>query len=285
MQDAEVGYAFSLLTVLKRMNYYFMGSEETLLTSSEFDDSYDALIEQYLLYYSSGVDPLEYESLLDSSYRVFSVKGLLYYRDYGDMRKFLAVVDRIRGEIPETWTVTVHGAAAQLETEYDNLAGNWLFSFLFGSVLIFLTVLLFYRRLGLALISLVPAAVSMIISFGCISLVGIKIDAFSIIFMAIITGLVVDYSIHTLVALDQLKTVTNLAESFGAVIGFSGVPVFLSFLTTLLSFMVLLLSSFRGARALGFIMIISLVLSFIFSLYLIPLLVLPHRMKKEADRA
>lgn len=285
MKDADTGYAFSLLTVLKRMNYYFMGAEDTLLTSSEFDDSYDALIEQYLLYYSSGVDPLEYESLLDNSYRVFSIKGLLYYRDYGDMRRFLALIDRIRGDLPETWTLTVHGATAQLKAEYDNLAGNWLFSFLFGSILIFLTVLLFYRRLGLALISLLPAAVSMVISFGCISLAGIKIDAFSIIFMAIITGLVVDYSIHTLVALDQLKTVTNLAESFGAVIGFSGVPIFLSFLTTLLSFMVLLLSSFSGARALGFIMIISLVLSFIFSLYLIPLIVLPNRMKKEADRA
>ncbi|THB63108.1 MAG: hypothetical protein D6B26_06390, partial [Spirochaetaceae bacterium] len=52
-EAAEVGYAFSVLTVLKRMNYYFMGDEESLLTSTEFDDFYDSLIEQYLLYYSS----------------------------------------------------------------------------------------------------------------------------------------------------------------------------------------------------------------------------------------
>ena len=46
------------------------------------------LIEQYLLYYSSSVDPLEYESLLDASYRYFSIKGMVYYRNIDNLNDF-----------------------------------------------------------------------------------------------------------------------------------------------------------------------------------------------------
>lgn len=281
MEAGNVGYAFSMLSVLKRMNYYFMGSEETLLTSSEYDDFYDALIEQYLLYYSSSVDPLEYESLLDNSYRFFSIKGLLYYHNYKDMERFFSTITTMENSLPNGWSLTVHGMVKELEREHANLRNNWLLSFLAGSLMIFLTVLFFYRRFVLALISLIPGVISMLISFGLISMAGISIDAFSIIFVAIITGLVIDYSIHTLVALDHIEKVHSLEESFRMVVGYSGIPIFLSFMTSLLSFMVLLLSSFSGARSLGFLLMTSLVLSFFLSLYLIPLIILPNRLKRE----
>ncbi len=281
MEAGNVGYAFSMLSVLKRMNYYFMGSEETLLTSTEYDDFYDALIEQYLLYYSSSVDPLEYESLLDNSYRFFSIKGLLYYSNYKDMESFFSTLSTIETSLPDGWSLSVHGMVKELEREHTNLRNNWLLSFLAGSLLIFITVLFFYRRFVLALISLIPGVISMVISFGLISMAGISIDAFSIIFVAIITGLVIDYSIHTLVALDHIHKVHSLEESFRMVVGYSGIPIFLSFMTSLLSFMLLLLSSFRGARSLGFLLMTSLVLSFLLSLYLIPLIILPNRLKRE----
>lgn len=279
------GYAYSMLTVLKRIHFYFRGSEETLLTSSEFDDFYDALIAQYLLYYSSSVDPLEYESLLDPSYRLFSIRGLIHYANSDDLSRFMNLLEDIQKEFPENWSLNVHGTVSRLEDERRNLRSNWVLSFLGGSLLIFVTVLIFYRKLSLALLSLVPGAVSMLISFGIISAAGISIDVFSIIFVAVITGLVIDYSIHTLAAIDQLKTVSSLDKGFSAVVGCSGIPITLSFLTSLFSFSVLLFSSFRGARSLGFLLLISLILSFFFSLYLIPLIILPIRQSRERDNS
>jgi predicted RND superfamily exporter protein len=284
MSEENVGYAFSVLSVLKRMNYYFMGSEESLLGSTEFDDFYDSLIEQYLLYYSSSVDPLEYESLLDTSYRVFSIKGLIYYHNYKDLLKFSGLISKMESELPAEWSLSLHGMITQLENEQNNLRKNWIFSFLGGSLLIFFTVFLFYRKLNLALLSLLPGIISMVISFGFISMAGISIDAFSIIFVAIITGLVIDYSIHTLVALDQIKEVPSLEEGFSRIIGYSGIPIFLSFLTSLLSFSVLFLSSFSGARNLGFLLLASLILSFFLSLYLIPLIILPIHIKNGVKK-
>ncbi|HRX16470.1 MAG TPA: MMPL family transporter [Spirochaetota bacterium] len=282
MDSSSAGYSFSLLTVLKRMHYYFMGSEETLLSSNEFDDQYDSLIEQYLLYFSSSVDPLEYESLLNNSYRLFSIKGLIYYRDYSDLEKFIGTINEFKKIIPQNWEVNFYGMASELQKEHDNLRNNWIISFLTSGFLIFLTVFIFYRKVDLALISLLPGIISMIISFGIINIAGISIDAFSIIFVAIITGLVVDYSIHTLAAINRIKKITSIEDSFKQIVGYSGLPVFLSFVTSLLSFMVLFISSFRGAQNLGLILITSLGLAFFLSLYLIPLIILPIRFKKES---
>ncbi len=277
----SVGYAYSLLSVLKRMNYYFQGSEETLLTDNSFDEIYPMLIEQYLLYYSSSVDPLEYESLLDASYRYLSIKGMVYYKNVENLEEFGKTIKLVESTLPEGWSMSVHGMVEDLENEQTKLRHNWIVSFLVGSVLIFLTVLFFYRNLKLALLSLVPAIFSMIFSFGIISSASLSIDAFSIIFVAIITGLVIDYSIHTLTAIESMGEKSSLQEAYGFILSYSGIPIFLSFLTSLFSFSVLFLSSFRGARNLGVLLITSLVVSFFLSLFLLPLLALPHKKKTE----
>lgn len=279
----SIGYSYSLLSVLKRMNYFFQGSEESLLTDASFDGIYPMLIEQYLLYYSSSVDPLEYESLLDASYRYFSIKGMVYYKNVDNLNDFKNVIEEIRGDLPAGWTMTVHGMIEDLGTEQSKLRYNWIISFFFGSLLIFLTVLLFYRNLRLALLSLIPAIFSMIFSFGMIASASLSIDAFSIIFVAIITGLVIDYSIHTLAAIDSLNEGTTMEEGYRFIVKYSGIPIFLSFLTSLFSFSVLLLSSFKGARNLGLLLITSLLISYFLSMFLLPLLALPHK-KSEVKK-
>lgn len=280
-RNEEIGYSFSMLSVLERMHYFFWGDDENLLHDNDFeDDFYPLLIEQYLLYYSSSVDPLEYESMVDSSYRYFSLKGLIYYRNVNSLSNFYQLIDEIQEEIPEGWTINTYGMVQDLQIEKDKLRTNWIISFAIGSLLIFITVLIFYRKLSLALLSLIPGIISMIISFGIISMAHISIDAFSIIFVAIITGLVVDYSIHTLAALARFKDF-HLEEGFAHVIGYSGIPILLSFLTSLLSFSVLFLSSFKGARNLGILLFTSLLLSFFLSLYLLPLIILPYRAKRR----
>jgi len=279
-EDKTIGYSYSLLTVLKRMNYFFQGSEETLLTDPGFDDIYPMLIEQYLLYYSSSVDPLEYESLLDASNRYFSFKGMLYYKNVENLNQFKKTVTLLKDSLPQGWSMSVYGMVDDLNTEQRRLSGNWIFSFLFGSLLIFLTVLLFYRNFRLALLSLVPAVFSMIFSFGIIAGASLSIDTFSIIFVAIITGLVIDYSIHTLAAIETMKKEHLIEQGYGYIVNYSGIPIFLSFLTSLFSFSVLLLSSFKGARNLGILLITSLLISYFMSMFLLPLLALPKKNKR-----
>lgn len=273
-----VGYSWSLLTVLRQLSYYFEGDRDLLLKS---DMMGSFVIEQYLLYYSSSVDPLEYESLVNASYRVCSVKGLLYYRNVDSLREFYGLIDQVNAMLPDRWTIKVHGMVSELKAEEISLKKNWIFSFSIGSFMIFIMVLIFYRKMRLALLSLIPGFISMIFSFGIISLAGISIDAFSIIFVAIIIGLVIDYSIHTLGAVNSLTNLTSAEDGFAFIINYSGKPIFLSFLTSIFSFSVLFLSSFRGARTLGLLLFSSLLVSFFLSVYLLPIIILPYKVKKK----
>ena len=279
--DKLVGYSYSLLTVLKQLSYYFEGDSELLLKD---DGTSSFIAEQYLLYYSSSVDPLEYESLVNSSYRVFSIKGLLYYYNVDTLSEFYNLIDEINSIIPDGWTLKVHGMVSELKAEEISLKKNWIFSFGFGSFMIFAVVLIFYKKIRLAVLSLIPGLISMIFSFGLISLAGIKIDAFSIIFVAIIIGLVIDYSIHTLGAIDSLDKFNSVEEGFSYIISYSGKPIFLSFLTSIISFSVLFLSSFRGARTLGLLLSSSLFISFFLSLYLLPIIILPYKLKNNTNK-
>lgn len=277
----EVGYSYSLLTVLKRINFYFHGDEDSLYSYDDADDFYQMLIEQYLIYYSSSVDPLEYESLVGPSFRYFSIKGFVKYNNVDSLDNFYSTVESLEKLLPENWSLKVHGVIDSLEKEKRGLKNNWIFSFTFGSFLIFITVLLFYKKLKLALLSLIPGFISMILSFGIISTLGIAIDSFSIIFVAIITGLVIDYSIHTLSAIDKLPRVKTIRDGFSYIISYSGIPIFLSFLTSLFSFSVLFLSSFKGARSLGILLFTSLFISYFLSFYLLPIIILPSKIIKK----
>lgn len=273
-----VGYSHSLLTILKQLSFYFEGNKEILLQS---DNMEAFIIEQYLLYYSSSVDPLEYESLINADYSVFSIKGLLYYHNVEDLNEFYTLIDQIDTGLPDGWNIQVHGMINELQTEARILKRNWIYSFAIGSFMIFMMVLIFYRKFTLALLSLIPGILSMIFSFGIISLAGISIDAFSIIFVAIIIGLVIDYSIHTLGAVEALENPATVEEGFTFILNYSGKPIFLSFLTSIFSFSVLFLSSFTGARTLGLLLVSSLLISFFLSVYLLPIIILPNRIKRE----
>lgn len=280
-KSQEIGYSYSLLTILKRIHLYFFGDEESLITLDADDEYYSALIQQYLLYYTSGVDPLEYESLVDPSFRYYSIKGYIKYTSVESLENFYKTIEDLDSIIPDNWNINVHGIVQELQEEKTGLTQNWLFSFIIGSFLIFITVLFFYKKLKLALLSLVPSFISMILSFGIISSMRLSIDSFSIIFVAIITGLVIDYSIHTLSALDKVDSIESIEEGFKYINSYSGIPIYLSFLTSLFSFSVLFLSSFKGANNLGLLLCASLIISYILSLYLLPIMVLPSKLTKE----
>lgn len=277
----RIGYSHSLLTVIKTMNYFFYGAEPEAFRVPETggDEAFQAMMEQYLLYYSGTVDPVEYESLVDSSYRYFSIKGIIKYQDWKTLTEFTKIVSMMRTELPAAWDLKVHGAVRLLQDESDRLRDNWLFSYLIGTSLIAAVILLIYRDLKLALLSILPAMVSMVLAVGIINALRIPIDVYSIIFVAIITGLVVDYSIHTLVGLSFYRLREAEPEGgrvFRFVTDYSGIPILLSFLTSVAAFSALLLSSFRGAVILGFLLLISLMVAFLLSVYLLPLLVLTY---------
>jgi len=286
-ENGDIGYDSSLITIIKRINYYFNSSDPEYHRIPDQDDDFlfQSLIEQYLIFYSTTASPEEYESLTDPSFRLFSINGVLKYTANDSLDKFLETISDIESIIPQEWEFEIRGPVSMLIKQSADLRNNWIFSFVVSLSLIFLTVLIYYRNLKLSLISMFPSLLSVFITTGFIALFNIEIDIYTIIFIAITMGLTIDYTIHVIVAIKELEKRSGVDQVsihdkdsirtyLSFIINYSGLPVFLSFLTSIFSFGILMLSSFEGARNFGLIISLSLIISIAFSVLILPVLLI-----------
>jgi len=286
--NPDIGYQNSILTVLKRMHYYFNDSDPRYLSIPEIEDvqRFSALVEQYLLFYSASASPESYESLIDSAHRVVSIQGILKYRGSGSITEFLSSLSQVRMELPPEWRIELSGPLNELLIRQKQLERNWFFAFAVGSLLIFLTVLIFFKSLKMSIISMLPSLFILLVVTGICLVIGIQIDEYTIIIVAVSTGLTIDYTIHLLNSIRSIRgrSSTKSPSSnrrkrtlrYGYfLIRSGGLPVFLSFLTSFVAFSSLYLSSFAGAAHFGILISAAITSAFFIGVFLLPLFFIP----------
>ena len=138
----------------------------------------------------------------------------------------------------------------------------------------------------MSLISLLPSFSILLVVAGIAPLFNIQIDEYTIIFVGISMGLTIDYTIHMLNAIRKTKLKPADDSSFVSgrrallTYGYSlvrsgGVPVFLSFVTSIMAFSTLYFSSFSGAVHFAFLLSVAMVAAFFISVFLLPLFFIP----------
>ena len=266
-----VGHQHSLLSVVRRIHHYFgtgaAGPDE--LPAADDPELFARVIAQYLLFYSASASPTEYEALTDHRLATVRLHGILRYRDFATLGALQQAVDGIREQVPEGWRVSLAGPAQELLAHGERLRRNWLSALAASAVLIFATVLAVFRNLRMALLSLVPASAVLVAVAGLAPAFGVRIDDYTVIALAITLGLAVDYTIHTLNALRHTVVAAgtpprrvaerSMVGQASAIVRGCGVPMFMSFLTSVTAFLSLAVSSFSGAVHFG-IMIAAAIL-------------------------
>ena len=266
-----VGHQHSLLSVVTRIHRYFSAGEADLqdLPSRDDRDRFARAVAQYLLFYSASASPADYEALADHRLAAVRLHGILRYRDFSTLGGLQRAVDDIRERLPNDWRINLAGPARELLEHGARLRRNWLSALAASAVLIFATVLAVFRNLRMALLGLVPAGAVLVATAGLAPAFGVRIDDYTVIALAITLGLAVDYTIHVLNALRHTAetassrrhgaaTATRVGQAAAIVRG-CGVPMFMSFLTSVVAFLALAVSSFSGAVHFG-IMIAAAIL-------------------------
>ena len=266
-----VGHRHSLLSVVTRIHRYFNAGEAGLqdLPPRDDPDRFARAVAQYLLFYSASASPADYEALADHRLAAVRLHGILRYRDFATLGDLQRAVEEIRGRLPNEWRIGLAGPARELLEHGARLRRNWLSALAASAVLIFATVLAVFRNLRMALLGLVPAGAVLVATAGLAPAFGVRIDDYTVIALAITLGLAVDYTIHVLNALRHTAatassrrrgaaTAARVGQAAAIVRG-CGVPMFMSFLTSVVAFLALAVSSFSGAVHFG-IMIASAIL-------------------------
>jgi predicted exporter len=173
-------------------------------------------------------------------------------------------------DVPAVALGGVHFAAASA----SSLIADLKWSSVAITVLVAGVFLLFFRRLRLLLLALVPGLLGSAIAAGTMGFAGLRVHALTLGFASTITGISIDYAIHLFHrALGETEgdTRARMSAALRAVVG----PVTLGCATAVAAFLLVATSEFTSVRQLAAFAAISVGVSLLTALFLLPSL---HRL-------
>lgn len=229
------------------------------------------LISQYLLLYSGSLD-----EMIDDQLAPKKAKMIIQLKTWSNVstnRIKQKIIEYVEANFPKGYQVSVSGFADMGLAANNLIIISQIKSIIISFVIVFLIVTLSFKSLSAGLYGIIPLGVSLLINFGLMGYLGIKLDIGTAMAASVVIGIGVDYTIHFLATYNyerkrnnDLEIVTkNALISTGKAIIFNAVSVAAGFI-------VLVLSNFYPLKHLGFLIGITMFTSSIAALTILPAL-------------
>ncbi|MDD4694090.1 MAG: MMPL family transporter [Firmicutes bacterium] len=156
-----------------------------------------------------------------------------------------------------------------------------------STIAVGIIVALLMKSVALGLLSLIPLLFTVVLNFGIMGYAGLPLDAVTSVIASLAIGIGVDYAIHYISRYRQEladgQTVAKALEKTGISAGRS---IFYNALALVMGFLVLVFSHFRAIGVFGFLISITMIVSSLAALLVIPLLlkVFSKDKKEEVTR-
>ena len=228
--------ADELLQLLKEeMNYnaaaYYEIPNDLEKYNAETKENLKNLISQYLLLFSGSVD-----DLINDQLEPDKAQMLIQIKDPSNI-----TAARIKNKIdnysssnfPENYQTTVSGYATMALEANNLIVGSQIRSIVISFIVVFIIVAISFKSVVAGFYGIIPLAFSLIINFGLMGHLGIKLDVGTAMVASIAIGIGVDYTIHFLhsyhqnrIENDDLYQVTKeTLSSTGKAIIFNAISV------------------------------------------------------------
>jgi uncharacterized protein len=260
----------SLATIIKKMS---------TAINDEGDEYYDKIpdtrnaVAQYIELYSMSGEPDDFEKFVDFNY----TKAIILVRvNDGNSKVILNILDKIEEMTKDDENVTLIGGHGVVEADMiHSLIKGQIYSLLAAIMLVTILMMMIFRSFKAGIIAALPLIIAIIILFGLMGILGIKLDAATTLLTSVMIGVGIDYTIHFLWrykeerqnGLIYRKAVIKTLTTTGKGITFNALSVIVGFST-------LPFSSFLPIKFFGFLIIISIFICLIGALVIVPSLVL-----------
>jgi predicted RND superfamily exporter protein len=196
------------------------------------------------------------------------------------------VYTQLKNDIVKTQGVSarVTGETILVITTIDSFQRSQVVSTAFSVILSALVLMIVYRNFALGIIAVVPVAISTIWILGTMYLLGISINVFTVMVTALTIGLGIDYSIHIIERFREERKSQDPKESMQTTIERTGSAIFISALTTICGFAVLLLSPMPLTQHFGVITAATIFYSFDLAVFVLPLLLVAWALHLERKK-
>jgi predicted RND superfamily exporter protein len=171
----------------------------------------------------------------------------------------------------EGTVVHVAGDSVSLEAVLDGLTESQLQSTLISLAVCFTVLLALTRRIGTALIIVLPVGIAATWVVGAMAILNLNWNVMTVMVTALTIGLGIDYSIHVWRRFEAMKVKegdvwSGMREMYAS----TGVALLLSAGTTICGFTVLLLSQMPVVQDFGIVTAITVFFSLVLALILLP---------------
>jgi len=254
----ETGSSFSLATVVKRINRSLNEDRPEMEVLPDSDNG----IAQALLMYSISSSPEDFEAFVDNNYENAQVVARLKSVSTKRISVIANEIDQyLEDNFDQLGEIKATGFLIFLKDMAELIVTSQIRSLLMSIVIIWFIAWITYRSFRLGLFAIIPVAMTVIVNFGMMGLLGITLSIPTAVISNVIIGIGVDFSLHFLSRFKlELKNNKNLDTVVSNTIQHVGKPILLDALPTALGFLVLLASGFIPIRFVGILISLTMMI-------------------------
>lgn len=264
--------------------------KETFKVMNDDDPAYDRipdseLMVSQLLYLFNSSNPEDRRALVSDDYSkshisisAYNAGSYQYQIFFTEMEEEIAdTFAGLEGEFPEL-QVTVTGSMAMMMRMADDLARSQYASLLLALGIISVIMIVTLGSLQGGLLAMVPNLIPAVLSFGLMGLLGLPLDADTLLIAPIIIGIAVDDTIHfmTHYRMDLART-GSISKALISTIRDVGQAVMFTTMVIALSFALLSFSGHMGMAKMGFFGSLAIFFALLCDLFLIPAMIITFK--------
>ncbi len=260
-KQTVIGGNLSVVDFIKRMHKVLHEDQQDYY---QVPDNKDLIAQYFLLYEMSGGSDRLWDVVTDD-FKTANLQFQLKGDNSEGLNSTIAAIETYRSQFENLGiTLNFAGSGYKVLVFNDLILIGQIKSLLFSFILVILLLSIMFKSIKLGLIGTIPIAITTIISFGVLGWLNIPLETTTALISSIAIGIGIDYAVHfidrykinALTTQDKNKTAEATMLHSGRAISFNAVVVILGFL-------VLIFSAFKPNIALGAIVSLNMLTSFV----------------------
>lgn len=255
------GGSLSLVEFVKRMNKVLNEDGEEYYSIPENQN----LIAQYFILYEMSGGSGSLWDIVSKDFKTANMQFQLKSDNSKSLNETIGAVDKYREEFSELGiNINYAGSGYKVLIFNDLILVGQIKSLAYSFLIVIVLLSIMFRSVKIGLIGTIPIFITTIISFGVLGWLGIALETTTALISSIAIGIGIDYAVHFIdryrinarLSGDKTHTIEETMAHSGRAIAFNAVVVVLGFL-------VLTFSEFKPNIALGAIISLNMLTSFI----------------------
>lgn len=269
LQHDIIGFVGSPSNLVKRINQLLNDTTYTLPSDMSAD-----LIAQYYLLYENGSGQ-EIRDMLDQNYMNARMIALSHTDQSSKVRAVVKdIADYAKTVLPADIKMHTAGFGQIMVVSTDEVVNGQISSLVLATILITAVMIFLFRSVLVAVLGIVPLALTILINFATMEAFGMAIDIGTALIAGIVFGIGVDYAIHFLAALKRATSMgQTLEQALSSTVSSVSRPIVVNSISLALGFCVLIASSYGVTSRLGALIGATMVVCALLTLMILPVLV------------